>query len=342
MANLAQLMTAEDAGTPARPMQNPELSRDAIAALGEPDPDSDTTLARYIEHYVELHPGKALKDWKSAARNHVVPKLGDREIASLQPRDVAELINYRIDAKTMRRPARRVVRDACGIALAEGLLTQNPAGEALDVLLCDVDHVTKHHDAVDWREAPALYAALRDDDSTGSRVLRLQMLSAVRPGEAQGARWSEIDLDAKTWAIPAERMKARKTHVVPLSDEAQALLSSIDRDGDLVFSGISVGVVRRTWKRHADAKMHGLRSTFRDWVQDTREDEYGKAAEYAIAHMNGTQVERSYARSTMLDKRRALMSEWADYLRQRSLRSAHDDAQSRIPATRAASAAESP
>jgi integrase len=138
----------------------------------------------------------------------------------------------------------------------------------------------------------------------------------------RGARWSEIDLDAKLWTIPAERMKAGKEHRVPLSTSAVAILEAIEarsgfvfpgRDKDALLSDMSLTSVLRRMGR-TDITMHGFRSTFRDWCS-----EYGKNAfarevcEHALAHGLPDKVEAAYRRGDLLEKRVTLMQAWADY-----------------------------
>jgi integrase len=156
----------------------------------------------------------------------------------------------------------------------------------------------------------------------GAVALRFLMLTACRSGEVCGARWDEIDLQNRLWCVPAGRMKSGRPHRVALSDAACGLLEPLLglRQSGLVFSAYKAGVpvADRTLKhaltRHGyhDFTVHGMRSTFRDWCADT-----GKSfdlAEAALAHVAGSAVVRAYARSDLLDGRRALMAAWADYL----------------------------
>ena len=155
----------------------------------------------------------------------------------------------------------------------------------------------------------------------GALALRFVILTAARTGEVRGMTWDEVDMDAKLWTVPGERMKAGEEHVVPLSKAALAILKplkALGRDG-LVFEGIKRGkplsdmTLTAVLKRLEidDATVHGFRSSFRDWCSDTGKDR--ELAERALAHVLRNQTERAYARSTMLDRRRQLMDEWAEY-----------------------------
>ncbi|WP_317624360.1 tyrosine-type recombinase/integrase [Rhodalgimonas zhirmunskyi] len=172
----------------------------------------------------------------------------------------------------------------------------------------------------------------------GARALEFAALTAVRSQEVRGARWEEIDLEAGMWVIPAQRMKMERQHRVPLTPEAVAMLDALPRlkDNPLVFpaprggemSDMTLsaamkrlhaavlasggeGFMDRVSKR--PAVPHGLRSTFRDWVAE-RTHFPGDMAEVALAHKVGNSVEASYRRGDMVEKRRAMMAAWSNFL----------------------------
>jgi integrase len=160
--------------------------------------------------------------------------------------------------------------------------------------------------------------ALGQQIGVAARCLEFTILTAARTGEAIGARWSEIDLKARTWTVPAQRMKANKQHVVPLSDAALALLAALPRSSDLLFEGARAGrpisnmamamVLRRMG--HAAITVHGFRSTFRDWAAE-QTNHPNHVVEMALAHTIGDKVEAAYRRGELLTKRRKLMADWA-------------------------------
>jgi len=153
--------------------------------------------------------------------------------------------------------------------------------------------------------------------SMGRLALQALILSAARSGEIRGARWGELDLEAATWTVPAQRMKAGKTHVVPLSPAAVDVLKRAAEfrveSTDLVFHGSKRGKslsdmtllkVLRDLKQ--PYTVHGFRSAFRDWVaEDTNFP--GEVAEAALAHTIPNKVEAAYKRTDFLEKRRKLM-----------------------------------
>lgn len=178
----------------------------------------------------------------------------------------------------------------------------------------------KHHAALRGADMPAFWSDLSRFTGNGAKALAFCILTATRTDEAREALWSEIDLDAALWTIPAVRMKADCEHIVPLSTQAVALLRGLPRNGDLVFGGI--GPTALSDKLCKDAKkggmgyagkatVHGMRSTFRDWVGDETTFD-GADAEFCLAH-GLEKTEGAYRRSTAVAKRRAIMQAWADY-----------------------------
>jgi integrase len=166
---------------------------------------------------------------------------------------------------------------------------------------------------------PALWKRLEGLGSTSSRALRFTILTAARTGETIGGTWDEVDLEAETWTIPAERMKAGVEHVVPLTDEAVALLGPAKRTGYL-FPGARpkrplsnmamLEVVRGI--RDDGATVHGMRAAFRTWAADAGHPR--EVAEACLAHAVGNAVEQAYQRSSYLTRRRAVLEDWAGYL----------------------------
>jgi integrase len=178
----------------------------------------------------------------------------------------------------------------------------------------------KHHAALPYAELPAFMAQLRQQPGIAALALEFAILTAARTGEVIGATWAEVDLDQALWTIPADRMKARRDHRVPLSAPALAILQRLyeARSGDFVFPGGKPGkglsnmaflTLLRRMQRH-DLTAHGFRSTFKDWA--TEQTGFpNEVSEMALAHAVGDKVEAAYRRSDLFDKRRQLMAEWA-------------------------------
>ena len=151
-------------------------------------------------------------------------------------------------------------------------------------------------------------------------ALEFLILTAARSAEVLGARWAEIDRDAKVWTVPATRMKAGREHRVPLSSRALAILEELAaaRAGDFVFPGhrhgkplspMALEMVLRRMKAEG-VTVHGFRSAFRDWAGETTPFPR-EIAEAALAHVCGDATERAYRRGDALEKRRTLMETWA-------------------------------
>ena len=154
----------------------------------------------------------------------------------------------------------------------------------------------------------------------GARALEFAVLTAARSGEVRGATWAEIDLNAGVWTIPGDRMKGGREHRVPLSSAALKLLKALPTmdDADLVFpaprggslSDMTLTAVLRRMK--VAAVPHGFHSTFRDWASE-RTNYPRDAAEMALAHSIGDKVEAAYRRGDLFEKRRRLMTDWANF-----------------------------
>ena len=156
--------------------------------------------------------------------------------------------------------------------------------------------------------------------------LRFVVLTACRSGEARGATWDEIDLEAREWRIPGERMKTGTVHRVPLSDAALAALKLVRPqrgESDLLFpsprrpgkplSDMTLTKVLRDSRLADHATVHGFRTAFRTWAAEKTNADHA-VMELCLAHHVGTAVERAYARSDLLDKRRQLMNQWAQFV----------------------------
>jgi integrase len=192
----------------------------------------------------------------------------------------------------------------------------------LDALLPRRARLTRgHHKAMSFAGVPAFMGKLRVMQGVAPRALEFAILTAARTGEVLGATWDEIDLEAKLWTVPAERMKAGKEHRVPLPDRAFVILEEMReaRTSDFAFPGLKSGrplsnmaleaVLRRA---DVDVTTHGFRSSFRDWAGD-RTSFARDVVEAALAHAIENKTEAAYRRSDALEKRRKLMAAWAAY-----------------------------
>jgi len=209
--------------------------------------------------------------------------------------------------------------------LIEGVLrsrdvTPNPASwQRLQDRLSRKRAEVKHHDAMPFAEVPAFVATL--GDSMEDRAGRFVILTAVRRKEALAATWGEFDLKARVWNIPAERMKSRKAHSVPLSDAAIAALGKPGERDAYVFQNKAGGplsdshaALDKTWVPNGYT-LHGFRSSFSTWAeaQDNGRRFAPTVIEAALAHAKGNAVTQAYLRSDLFEARRDLMDTWAAY-----------------------------
>jgi integrase len=203
---------------------------------------------------------------------------------------------------------------------------ENPAAWRghLDKLLAEPRKVAKreHHAALPWQEIGAFMRDVRAMPGASALALEIIILTAARTSEVLNARWAEFDLDAALWTVPAARMKAHKEHRVPLSDAAVAALRKAladaeeseylfpSRKGAPLSNMACLKLLERMGR--ADLTVHGFRSTFRDWCSEAT-DYPRDVAEMALAHTIESKVESAYRRGDLLEKRRALMADWAVY-----------------------------
>lgn len=293
-----------------------------------------TTFKDVALDYIESHRAgwrnaKHGQQWANTLNQYVYPKFGDKPVGEVSTEDVLGALKPIWSAKpeTANRVRNRIeiVLDA---ARAKGLATGiNPAAWRghLDKLLPKRNKASReHHAAMDYRDLPAFYKRLTTErDSLSAAALKLTILTACRTSEVLNAEWSEFDLDNRLWTIPGKRMKAAVAHRVPLSDAVMALLDTIMRMGSgkgYLFPGAKAGkplsnmamtmVLRKLG--HGDLTVHGMRSTFRDWAAE--ETHYpNMVAEMALAHTVKDEVEAAYRRGDLLERRRALMQDWASY-----------------------------
>lgn len=216
-------------------------------------------------------------------------------------------------AMRLRGRIERVLAWAKGRGLRAG---ENPARWQghLDEMLARPSKIKriKHHPALPYAEIPAFMTELRRRDTLSAQALEFAILTACRTGEVIGAKWDEIDLDAKVWTIPVERMKSGRAHRVPLSDRAVKILRHLDRQDGRMFPLNHTAMLQMLGRLRPGLTVHGFRSTFRDWCAEVTRYE-NHVVESALAHAIGDKVEAAYRRGDLFEKRRKLMDAWATY-----------------------------
>ncbi len=294
---------------------------------------SEMTFRKAAEHYIENRKSswsnaKHAQQWENTLKAHAYPVIGDLPVADVTAEHVVEILKpiWSTKSETASRVRMRIEAVLNAAKLMGWREGENPAvyKGGLEAVLPPISKVRKvrHHPAMPYKDAPSFMAKLRDKPSMGALALQFCILTAARSGEVRQATWDEIDLDAALWTVPAERMKARKEHRVPLSKQAVELLNSLPRlaNSPLVFPGqrkkplsdmtLAAVLKRMDLERYT---VHGFRSTFRDWAAETT-DHSSEAVEMALAHTIGNKVEAAYRRGDLLEKRKAVMEDWAVFL----------------------------
>jgi integrase len=271
---------------------------------------------------------KHAAQWINTMRDYVFPLIGSMPVGAV---DVAAvLLVLRPIWTTKAETARRVRQRLAAVidwAIAHGYATTNPVGPAVSVLPKQRDQV-KHHKAMSRDHAPGFFAELSGGEPWPARLaLQYLILTCTRSIETRGARWSEIDRKALLWTVPGERMKSKRPHAVPLSAEAIAVLdlaahvfyNNEPQPTDLVFPSmngkmLSDNAFGELLERMGvdDATAHGFRSTFRDWAAEQGIDR--EVAERVLAHVVGDETEAAYYRTTLLERRRDVMQQWAKFI----------------------------
>lgn len=263
--------------------------------------------------------------WRSSLQRYAFPILGEMHVSAITPEHVRDVLEPIWHSKTdmaerVQNRVERILDLATVLKLRTG---DNPARLKgnLEHLLGKTEKREKHHAALPHDDIASFMRELRQEEGMQARAHELVILTTARTAEVTGASWDEFDLDAATWTIPGSRMKKKNPHRVPLSNQAVALLKSIDRqDGNpFVFysnesrSGHIADDLRalRIRMGRTDITTHGFRSTFRDWVND-KTSYADELAARAQSHRDRDSVRRAYLRTDMFEKRRPLMQDWAD------------------------------
>jgi len=276
---------------------------------------------------------KHRQQWRNTLQTYAYPILGGLPVAAIDTGLVVQVLDpiWAEKPETASRVRGRIetVLDA---AIVRGFRQgPNPAqwkGNLAHLLppRAKVRRV-EHHAALASDDIHEFLAELRVRRSMAARALEFAILTAARTGEVLGAMWGEIDLPAKVWIVPGQRMKGGREHRVPLAPRAIEILREMQasRDSDFVFPGRRAGAalpaaallekLRRMGV--ADATAHGFRSVFRDWVSDNT-NFHSEVAEMQLAHVVNDATERAYRRGDMLAKRFRLAEKWAEFLSQPS------------------------
>lgn len=261
--------------------------------------------------------------WINTLTTYAIPHIGDKSVREISQADILAVLSpiWTEKPETARRVRQRIRTVMDWTRTAGHYQGVNPV-EGVEKGLAKQRDTVKHHSAMPWAEVPDLLPVL--GDSIAAQALKFLILTAARTGEVIGATWSEFDLDERLWVIPAERMKAKKEHRVPLTDDAlQILEGMMGLDDSFAFpgqkrgKGLSNMAMAQLLKRigHGDVTVHGFRSSFRDWAAE-RSGMPREIAELSLAHDVGNAVERAYRRSDLIEQRKILLERWAQFTNQ--------------------------
>ena len=308
---------------------NRKLARaggDPIATKRHPDvPTFEQAAAKVFEiHRPNWRNAKHAAQWTATLRDYVFPKIGNKRVDLVSTADVMEvLLPIWSEKHATARRVRQRISTVMKWVVAQGLRQGNPAGDAIGAALPKNGNIQRHHQALPHADVGgAIEAVHRSGASVSSKLaFEFLVLTACRSGEVRNARWNEIDLGARKWTIPAERMKTKRPHRVPLSGRAVEVLHEAREMADVSGLAFPSPTGRALSDRTLSdllrelgiaAVPHGFRSSFRDWAGECSSAPR-EVMEAALAHVVGG-VEGAYARSTLFERRRKLMSDWAAYL----------------------------
>ncbi len=289
----------------------------------------DQCAAAYIAaHRSGWKNAKHASQWKNTLETYASPIIGKMPVALVDTALVVKVLHpiWTEKTETATRLRGRIESILDWATVSKYRQGDNPARWRghLDNLLADPARSkrTVHHPALPWQEIGAFMVDLRRQEGIAAKAVELAIVTACRSGEVRLATWAEFDLDAALWVIPAERMKAKREHRVPLSAAALTLLETLPRMDNLVFPGAKLGkplsdmsltAVLRRMKR-GDITVHGFRSSFRDWCAESVANSFPReVCEHALAHSLPDKVEAAYRRGDLIEKRILLMNAWANY-----------------------------
>jgi integrase len=284
----------------------------------------DAAKIVHDEHKAGWKNGKHQAQWLSTLETYAFPKLGDRLVSDIGAPEIRDVLApiWLSKPETARRVRQRI-GTVLDWACVKGFRTSEAPLRSLSKGLPRQPRKDGHFAAMNYAAVPEFLRRLRERDSIGRLALEALILTAARSGEVRLARWSEVDMEAGLWSIPADRMKMNRPHVVPLSPEAVQAFQRAEKfrvpGKDIIFPGqklkkpmSDMTLLKILRDMNLEVTVHGFRSAFRDWVAE--QTSYpGEVAEAALAHAVSNKVEAAYRRTDFLAKRRHLMREWGRY-----------------------------
>lgn len=283
-----------------------------------------TASAVHLENKKGWKNGKHQVQWLRTLEVYAFPTLGDRLVSEIDGPAVRDVLaEIWLEKPETARRVRQRIGAVLDWAYSKGHRDREAPMRSLSKGLPRQPKKTGHHAAMPFTDVPAFLTRLREKESWGRLALEVAILTAARSGEIRGATWTEVDLEKGLWTVPADRMKAGKEHVVPLSPTAARVFQRAadlrTAGSQLVFPGLKRGkqmsdmtLIKVLRDMGETVTAHGFRSSFRDWVSEETQFS-GDLAEAALAHAIPNKVEAAYRRGNLLEKRRGLMDAWGSY-----------------------------
>jgi integrase len=301
--------------------------------IGRKTSKSNKTFRQCVERYLTDHEknwrnAKHRQQWRNTLEQYAIPAIGSLPLTEITASHIVEIMRpmWLNKNETARRVRGRIEKVLDYAADPDDLAYINPAcwtkqlRRSLPKL--PPEKRPKNHPSLPHREIATFMALLRQRDGTAARALEFAILTAARTGEALGAKWSEIDMRSRKWTVPAERMKGKREHRVPLSAAALDVVCQMQdcNCADYVFPSAKgrrplsnmalLAVLHRMGRR--DMTVHGFRASFRSWAGHVKAEETD-VLEAALAHVEKNETKKAYARDDYYERRVAVMSKWADY-----------------------------
>ena len=305
-------------------------NKQSIEEGRQPQTREAPTFRQATERVIQLHAakwkpgGRSAETWRATLGAYVHPLLGNKQVDQITTADIMDCLTpvWHQKPETARRVKQRIsaVMKWC---IAQGFREDNPADDRITAALGSNTQRPQHMKALHHSQVGAAIRTVEATDAHWATIAAFKFLTltATRSGEVRNATWNEINLSTAVWTIPSQHTKTGLEHRVPLSTGVLAVLATaLPRSGGkgLVFPSptgrvLSNATMSKLCKENeVGCVPHGMRSSFRDWCGETGVSR--EVAERALGHEIRNAVEKAYARTDLLERRRQLMEEWSRYL----------------------------
>jgi integrase len=315
------------------PIEQRKSSQKALAKLAEGKKTFKECALEYIASMEAgwKHP-KHSQQWKNSLINYVYPVFGDWPIDQVDREAIQKVLTpiWNTKTETAGRIRGRIERILDWARVKEYRSGENPAywRGNLEHLYTKPSKImdVKHMPSLPYEKMASFLLSLKKKESLAARAVELLIYTVTRPTEALSAKWSELDLEARTWTIPKDKMKGNIEHVIPLSDQCADMLENLHQFEDSAFlfpstkkdkhlsSSAMLKLIKTIGEEieFPDITAHGFRASFKTWTSDTQNFDW-QAVEFCLAHKIKDKAAAAYHRSNLLEKRKVIMSAWANH-----------------------------